>query len=329
MSEAPISEHAAPVQHESALAGGYRLAAEAASLIYIAVIASIAFTTGVFYVLFPELGALSNDVFTRPRGTWARAPLLLAITPPLAGVIGIFVTRLLPYGLTSVLADVCASIALIIVMRSPVAPSISAGLLPLVLGVQSWWYPPAILFGTILLAALSIPWKRFSMERADGARTPAQVAEEAMHAAPRDYSGLVPLILFVAIATGIVELTGMRFILFPPLVVIGFEMFAHPATCPWAERSLILPIACFLSAAGGLLCLSMVGANPATAALSMAWGIAVLRSFNLHAPPVLAVALLPMVMSRPTWAYPISVGTGTLLLTLSFLLWNALPARSA
>src|SRR5208282_406429 len=199
----------------------------------------------------------------------------------------------------------------------------------LVLGMRSWWYPPAILFGTILLASLSIPWKRYSIERAAGARSPGQVAEEAMHAAPRDYSGLAPLLLFVAIATGIVELTGLRFVLFPPLVVIGFEMFAHPATCPWAERSLILPIVCFLSAAGGLLCLNVIGANPATAVLSMAWGIIVLRSFNLHAPPALAVALLPMVMNRPTWAYPISVGMGTLLLTFSFLLWNALTVRTA
>ena len=70
-----------------------RLAAELASLIYIAVIAVIAGFTGAFYILFPELGALSHDVFTRPRGTWASAPLLLAITPFLTGVIGIFFTR--------------------------------------------------------------------------------------------------------------------------------------------------------------------------------------------------------------------------------------------
>ena len=45
-----------------------RFAAEIISLVYIAIIAFVANATGAFYVLFPELGALSHDVFTRPRG---------------------------------------------------------------------------------------------------------------------------------------------------------------------------------------------------------------------------------------------------------------------
>src|SRR5215469_7970084 len=81
----------------------YRLAGELIALIYIAAIAEIAYITGAFYIMFPELGALSHDVFTRPRGTWASAPLLLALTPVLTGAIGIFVTRALPYGYVSVL----------------------------------------------------------------------------------------------------------------------------------------------------------------------------------------------------------------------------------
>ena len=35
------------------------------------------------------------------------------------------------------------------------APAISAGVLPLVMGIGSWWYPPSILLGTCVLALLS------------------------------------------------------------------------------------------------------------------------------------------------------------------------------
>ena len=70
----------------------HRVAAEIISLVYIAIIAVVANATGAFYVLFPELGALSHDVFTRPRGTWANAPILLAITPVITGAIGIVIT---------------------------------------------------------------------------------------------------------------------------------------------------------------------------------------------------------------------------------------------
>jgi len=298
-----------------------RIAAEIISLVYIAIIAVVANATGAFYVLFPELGALSHDVFTRPRGTWANTPILLAVTPVITGAIGIAITRALPYGFLSVLLNVIGAIVVILGLRSPVAPAISAGLLPLVLGVTSWWYPPGIMFGTVLLAALSIPWKRYaaSDDAVVAAESAEEVAEDITHevAAPvrARWEKIAALIAFVVVAVLAVKLTGWRFILFPPLVVIGFEMFVHPDICPWAKRPLMLPVACFLTAFGGFVFWKFLGVNPLTAAASMGWGIIVLRALDLHVPPALAVALLPLVMTNPTIIYPVAVGFGTLLLT--------------
>ncbi len=311
-----------------ALGRWHRFGAELIALVYIAVIAEIAYATGAFYVLFPELGALSHDVFTRPRGTWASAPLLLAITPVLTAVIGILITRALPYGYLSVLLTVGGAVALIFALKSPVAPAISAGLLPLVLGVKSWWYPAGVALGTVLLAVLSILWKRLSL--AQNWLEPfsaAELVDEAIEQTPAGSYWLIALMLFVAVAVMFVNLTGLRFLLFPPLVVIGFEMFGHTAICPWAKRPLMLPVACFLTAAGGLFFWNLLGAGPAAAACSMAWGILVLRVFDLHVPPALAVALLPFVMDSPTIAYPFSVGIGTLLMTLWFLLYQSVSSR--
>ena len=306
----------------------HRFGAELIAIVYIALIAEIAYATGAFYVLFPELGALSHDVFTRPRGTWAGAPMLLVITPVLTGVLGIFFTRALPYGYLSVLLTVGGAVAVILVLRSPIAPAISAGLLPLVLGVRSWWYPPAILLGTVLLASLSFVWNKFvsapEVVHVPGAE---EVVDDVVELVPAGYWWLVSLILFAAVGVVAVQLTGLRFILFPPLVVIGFEMFGHTAICPWAKRPLLLPIACFLTAAGGLLFWNLFGVGPAAAACSMAWGILLLRVFDLHVPPALAVALLPLVMNSPTIAYPFSVGLGTLLMTLWFLLYRSLMGK--
>lgn len=52
-------------------------AADLAALAYIGVIAAVAEVTGAGYILFPELGALSHDMFGRPGGRWARSPVLL------------------------------------------------------------------------------------------------------------------------------------------------------------------------------------------------------------------------------------------------------------
>jgi hypothetical protein len=301
-----------------------RIAAEIISLVYIAIIAFVANATGAFYVLFPELGALSHDVFTRPRGTWANSPVMLAITPVLTGAIGIAITRAMPYGLTSVLLNVICAIAVVLGLGSPVAPAISAGLLPLVLGVTSWWYPPGIMFGTVLLATFSITWKRVTASDQVVAESAEEAAEDITHEVAEPvrarWEKLAALLAFVAAAMLFVKLTGWRFILFPPLVVIGFEMFVHPDVCPWAKRPLMLPVACFLTALGGFLFWKFLGVTPLSAAMCMGWGIIVLRAVDLHVPPALAVALLPLVMTNPTLIYPFAVGLGTLLLTGWFFL---------
>jgi hypothetical protein len=227
-----------------------------------------------------------------------------------------------------VLLTVGAAIAIILALRSPIAPAISAGLLPLVLGVKSWWYPPAILLGTAMLAALSVLWRKLSL--AQNWLEPISATEtldEAIEQTPPGSYWLIPLMLFVATAILFVKLTGLRFLLFPPLVVIGFEMFAHTAICPWAKRPLVLPVACMLTAAVGLMFWNLLGVGPTAVACSMAGGVVVLRLFDLHVPPALAVALLPFVMDSPTVAFPFSVGIGTLLMTLWFLFYKSFFGR--
>ena len=114
-----------------------RKSGDLAAVAYIGGIASLAQATGVATVLFPELGALAHDVFTRPRGAWAKAPLLLVLTPVLTAVVGTLIARTMDYGLLSVLLTVGIALLVIRLLRSPIAPAISAGLLPVTLGVTS------------------------------------------------------------------------------------------------------------------------------------------------------------------------------------------------
>lgn len=298
---------------------------DAATAAYIALVATIAQATGLFYVLFPELGALSNDILRRPHGTWARAPVLLVVTPFLTAIVGTLVTRHMAYDLSSVLLTVGCAILIIRVLKSPIAPAISAGLLPLTLGLPDWRYPPSLLVGTGLLAVLA----GIRHRTAPVPLTPVRArdrADDIVEEAPIDYSWAPFFLLFLLVAGLAASLTGQRFILFPPLVVIAFEMFAHAAVCPWAGRPLILPVACGLTAAGGVIAVSLLGAGPLAAACTAILGVIVLRLFDLHVPPALAVGLLPFVMPDPTYAYPVAVTFGTALLTLTFLAWRRLVA---
>ena len=294
---------------------------EAATVVYIALIALIAQAMSVPYVLFPELGALSHDIFKRPHGTWARAPLMLVITPVLAGVIGTLVAQHLRYGFVSVLLSIGGAVLVIKILRSPIAPAISAGFLPLSLGITSWLYAPSLLIGLGLLAALSLVWRRFGPLPAE-AGSPRDVVDDLVEEAPHDYAWVPFFIAFLLAAILLVEVTGWRYILFPPLVVIGFEMFAHAQACPWAARPLVFPLACTLSAAAGVLLVAFVGNHPLVVAASIVFAIGVLRACDLHMPPVIAVGLLPFVIAKADYTFPLSVAIGTLLLMAFFLVWR-------
>ena len=302
--------------------------ADIAVAAFVGGVSGLARISGNALLLFPELGALSYGVFHRPNGPWATSPMLLMATPFLAGVVGTLVTRSMPYGVLSVLVVVFAALLIIRLLRSPVAPAISAGLLPLTLGEMSWSYAPSLLVGCGSLALISVIRRRlYPVPMANEAASRGEAGNGA--ATGGDLSWLPFFSAFLVVAAVCAILTGMRFLLFPPLVVIAYEMFAHSEDCPWAQRPLLVPLICGLTATAALLIIGWLGAGAMAAALSALCGTVVLRVFRLHFPPAIAVALLPFVMKQPDFRYPVAVMMGTAILCAAFLLWRTVRGRAA
>lgn len=300
--------------------------ADAGSVLFMGLIAALAQLSGVGLLLFPELGALCHDIIKRPHGTWARAPLMLLVTPLLTGIIGIALASRMTFGVASVLLDVAASVLVIRLLRSPIAPAISAGLIPLVLGVHSIGYPLAISVGTAALALLSVLLRRSGVPPPPP--TKREAVDDLMERSPASACWWPPFGLALLLVTALAQWSGLRFMLFPPLVVIGFEMFAHPSVCPWARRPWRLPLACVVSAAAGVAAVSWLGPGVLTAMAAMAAGTAVLGLLDLHAPPVLAIGLLPQIMAHPDVRFIGAVLAGTVLFTAAFVSWQRVIARS-
>jgi hypothetical protein len=114
------------------------------------------------------------------------------------------------------------------------------------------------------------------------------------------------------------QLTGLRFILFPPLIVMAYELFGHPEIPGWMARPALFPLACVLTASVGVVACHLCRSSVVGVMLTVLCSIAILRAFKVHMPPALAVGLLPFVMTAPNIRYPISVGIGTVALTLGF-----------
>lgn len=297
-----------------------RFLAEVLVVSYMGAITLAAHLTGIYLLLFPELAALSHDVMTRPQGRWASQPGRIILTPTMTAIAGLFVTRHASYGAVSIALIVLASLIIIKLLRSTIGPALSAGALPMVLGERSWMYPAAIFLGLTALVAILWMWRRYGPRfhtPQDDSGNDSRVIDE-LESTPHDRFWVVTLLAFVLLLGVPAQLTGLRFILFPPLIVMAYELFGHPEIPGWMERPALFPLVCVLTASVGVVACHLCRSNVAGVMLTVLCSIAILRAFKVHMPPALAVGLLPFVMGAPNMRYPVSVGIGTVALTLVF-----------
>jgi hypothetical protein len=292
------------------------------SVVLLAAVAKAALVTGLLYMLFPELAALSYDVFTRPAGAWARSPLLLAATPAMTAAMGTALTQAMAYNVWSVTLTIASAIAIVRVMRSPVVPAVSAAFLPLVFGIASWWYPISITAVMSVLGVASALYGWISGARDVGRTPPPDVPAQAdqMEPAPRLKLWPFAFAAFLLLMYGLASVTGLRLILFPPLVVIAFEMFSRVHRGPWTKRPFAMPLVCTIAAAIGLAALATFGAGPLSVAFSLLASIAMLRVMRLHFPPALTIGLLPQIMPHADRSFVLAVALGSTALASAFLL---------
>lgn len=308
---------------ERALVGRDRLTMDGLALVYVVANTVAAQCGGGNYLFFPGLAALSHDTLTRPWGKWASQPGRLVLTPVLGAAIGTWTTRAFPYHVVTILLVVVACLLLLAVLRSTIAPTIAAGTLPLVLGLKSWLYPVSVALGLLVLVGFLLPWQNRCRRKYQGAeRFSIRGLDDRLETLPAGRRWIAPYFLFLTVMATCAAASGLRFILFPPLIVIAYEMFAHPASCPWAGKPVALPTAGLLTSAAGWLAVDHLGKGALAAGCGMVIGITVLRLLDLHLPPALAIGLLPLVIDSPGIDYPISVGVGMTALTLVFLAYR-------
>lgn len=292
------------------LSGLKPLPASLAIAAFVALMTWIANSIHLPFVLFPELGALGLVIFSDPRHPWARSPVLLMLTPFLTGVLGLMLTREMDYGLVAVLLNVAGSLLLISGLRSPIAPALSAGLLPLVLEIRDWSYPFSILIGTgglALVIQLRTHLHREHRKQDSPAEGPTM---------PPLRQWILPFALFLLGGLALVQLTGSRLVLFPPLLVIAFETIVHRLHCPWRGRYGAVLLVANASALVGLILVKLLGVVPAASFLAVLATLALLHLTRLTFPPALGLALLPFVIPQPQLSYPLFTTIGSLWMIL-------------
>jgi hypothetical protein len=306
-----------------------RLFAEFLAVAFVGGVGLTVDTTGISLILFPEIAALAYDVFTRPRGKWASQPIRLIATPTITAILGVMITRHWEYSALAVTVVALLSLFAIKLLRSNIGAAISAGVLPMALGVMSWGYPAAILAGLAVLAIALTLWKRLDPDRylSEGSKE-SRIVETA-ETPPRDRFWIFALTAFVFALGVMAQATGLRFLLFPPLIVVAYELFGHPDLPGWMSRPVLFPLVCFLTASVGLLLSTGIHTEFLGVTVTMLCSITILRMFKVHMPPALAVGLIPFVIVHPTFWYPVSVFLGATALIASTRAYSFITHRSA
>lgn len=299
--------------------------AAAAAIAFIGMIAWLEKAAGIELILFPTLAALTWEVFRHPHGRWASAPLHIVLIPGITACLGIAISHMMNYGMAAVLLDAGLAITIVRITRSPVSPAIAVALLPIFLHVTNWLYPVTITLGTGLLVGCSLlvrnlPGRDMPESRQDRANCCGSLLESS----PTRDCAMPALGATLAALAFLAHAGGERLILYPPLAVMGFEMFTRPSACPWAIHPWKLPVASTASALGGGILVTLFGPGVLAATGVMILGLATLRGLDLDAPPVLAVGLLPLVIPHVNLGSVAAVALGTTLLAIAFKAWRLL-----
>jgi hypothetical protein len=221
---------------------------------------------------------------------------------------------------------VVVSLIVIKLLKSTIAPAISAGVLPMVLSERSWIYPLGIFVGLSLLVLVLLIWKRCAPKAPNLSHEEeidSKVIDD-LETPPHDRFWSIALVTFVLVLGTLSQVTGLFFLIFPPLIVVAYEILGHPEIPHWMERPILFPVISFLTASVGLVFCHVLNAGFVGVIVTMLVSIAILKIFKVHMPPALAVGILPFVMKAPNYRYPLSVLIGTVALMLYFLSYRRL-----
>jgi hypothetical protein len=278
---------------------------------YCSLLGGLSTLPGWGFLLFPELGPLAATVLSRPNGRWASSPWQLVGVPTAAAVCGLWISNHVAIESLALLLAVLAARLLLSLLRSSLAPALSAAALPVILEIHSWAYPVQIAIGLMgLNAVLAVRRRRHGDQR----DPTTDVAADGL-AEPHWQRFWW---IYLAVMVALVELTGWRVLLLPPLIVISHERFCEPGRCPWLGRAWQLPLACGI--AGGLGVLSAQLLKPCIAlgmAVSLGLNLLLMDRLRMWLPPLLAVGLLPFLIPDADGRYVVGITVSAAVLALS------------
>ncbi len=240
-------------------------------------------------LIFPEAAAIAFGVLALRLPGWSRSPLKLALVPPTFAAVGVVIANAGLSRPVGVILAISLAVLGLQLVASRLAPSVSAGVFPVVFDVRSWMFPLTVLGLCGLLAVIS-GLERSRARSADGYTAEAKAAEGRLPAAVMTVVWAVA-VLWVLVAWPVLGLAAAA--VAPPMIVATIEQTLSDTSALAGLRHWAVLV---FAAAEGALAMGHVPTAWGSGLLAVA---AVLLTFALAGglyPPALAIALIPQVL---------------------------------
>ena len=265
-------------------------------------------------ILFPEILALLTGMWVTPRMPWRVSRWEIPVLMTCSAVWGVLLCRYLPAP-TAVKMGVAflGAAGALLLTHTTLLPILSACILPILIGEQSWVYPLAVAVMTVLLSGVQALLEKASLRAPQHAeRWNWRAREELLR-----WGLLIPAVTLLAAAA--IEL-DLPCVVAPPLIVLLSELsFPESPAAEKGKTIALVTILCACAGAGARYALVMAAGLPLwLAALAACVGVfLVFRALHTPFPPAGALAILPMLLPGARIpSYPLQVAAGTLLFLL-------------
>jgi hypothetical protein len=269
-------------------------------LIVVAPMLVLASVLGVHAIIFPEGAALAMGVWVLGLHGWTASRWRVLVLPPLCAAAGVL---LVDADLPRWLAEIAGATFGLLVLQaadSRLAPALSAGVLPIVFGIEEWSYPVAVLAICLVIAGLWRLIHHSVARRLDDVlpeRYPWRVAVAAW----------LVIVAWILIGGRLLELSAV--VLAPPLFVSALEWLGRgDLVVGDGARRWALLVGAGLS---GSVAAELISVGWIAGSLAVCATLAVMWLLATPHPPALAIALIPQILGSPdVWSYTTSIAAG-------------------
>ena len=291
-----------------------KLIPDAVTVMFVTLMVAAAELSGEREIIFPEITALAIGYIVAEKRSWHVNSIRIVVLITLCAIAGVLIVRSRFAGiLTEILIAFALCQLIFMYSGTTFAPFVSAVILPIMMQTESFVYPAAAFVLTIIIVALHTLFLKCGL-RSDEDYVPKRLNSKT------DYIDAVLRVISVGIVGAVAFMSGYRFVIAPPLLVV-FTEFSRPGNkaCNKPFKTIAVVTLC---AVIGAVCRYFINISlgmPLTVAAAVAAVLllAVIHKSRMFMPPAGAITILAMIIPETAvMTFPVQIlcGVGSFML---------------